>query len=252
MADELHVDISKLAKDYFDSLLDAEQKRLADRKHPVLNWSNMIVTFGPTRYTKKKMEPNEDVNILFSANFENTSMKAKKFMLKTERESLSINEIAMTKTYTYSGDIELNIEVPEELAKVNATFNSELKTEKGKRIMYEERLMWGVDTNIVVQPGFTVRAELAVKEASFNGEFEMNVTFDGEIFISYVHKKDKEVLETFHECVTKIFTPCSGFTIDSNGKPMLTVKGHCKSRFGIEQIINLTEFMTPLFQAFDD
>ncbi|XP_059139857.1 BOS complex subunit NOMO1-like isoform X2 [Physella acuta] len=123
----------------------------------------------------------------FSANFENTSMKAKKFMLKTERESLSINEIAMTKTYAYSGDIELNIEVPEELAKVNATFNSELKTEKDKRIMYEERLMWGVDTNIVVQPGFTVRAELAVKEASFNGEFEMSVTFDGEVKLYTPH-----------------------------------------------------------------
>ena len=68
------------------------------------------------------------------------------------------------------------------------------------------------------------------------------VTFEGKVLVTFEDKKTREHITTLTLQVNKLFNSAAqGFRPDNKGRPTFTVKGTCKSRFGIEQNVRLTE-----------
>ncbi|CAL1544327.1 unnamed protein product [Lymnaea stagnalis] len=233
-----NIDLTHLVKSYFEPQLEDEVRKRADKKNPVIDWSLMTKTFGPTVYLKSKETPKPKMNILFSANFENTTPKPQVYTLKTDRKTQAVTDIMFKKSYTVGGEIEATVGMPVD---AGGLLKADFSRVSGNRVYNEQELTWGVDSEITVEPGHCVRAELVVKESDFSGEFEEVVTFDGDVAISYYHKKEKYIVETLEDSVAKIFVTKHGFGTDIKGRPTFNIRGVCKCKYGMEQFINLIE-----------
>ncbi|CAL1544325.1 unnamed protein product [Lymnaea stagnalis] len=232
------VDLTYLVRKYFEAQLDEGIRKRVDRKNPLIDWSAMSKTYGPTVYLKSKDTPKPKLNVLFSANFENTTQKPQVYTLRTDRRTKAITDITFNKSFSFDGQLHGSLRTPDE--KYQA-FKVEYSRDSGNRVYDEQELKWGVDSEITVTPGHCVRAELVVKETEYSGEFEEVVTFDGDVSISYLHKKDNLIVETFQDKVAKIFITKHGFKADKAGRPTFTITGVCKRKVGVEQFVNLIE-----------
>ncbi|CAL1544331.1 unnamed protein product [Lymnaea stagnalis] len=237
------IDLEQLVKDYAESFLDGDHKRHADLKNPIISWDRMYVIYGETKYTKPEVPPKPTAHVLFSATFTNNTPSPQNHNLRIERSTRSTCEISFVKAFSYGFQIQMKLAPPNPVIEANAGFHSEVTNQKGYSSTTEQELTWGVDSEIVVRPGYQTKAELIFTEDDFNGDFEVLTSFEGKVIVTYENKKNKDHILTVTESVSKIFNSKNGFSKDSDGRPTFLVKGVCKCRFGVEQSVNLSEIL---------
>ncbi|CAL1538951.1 unnamed protein product [Lymnaea stagnalis] len=145
------------------------------------------------------------------------------------------------KTFSVGGNIGVNASIPVAGTGVRAKFNFDRTTQKGNINTSEQELTWSINSDIVVPPKCTTTAELKIKEEDLSGDFEMDATFDGKVYVDYLHEKEGDILHSDSEEVSVVFKDVTGFFMDKGGSPLYTVKGSCKCRIGVEQMITLKE-----------
>ncbi|XP_059155267.1 uncharacterized protein LOC131940584 [Physella acuta] len=239
------VDITKLVRHHFTEFLDHEQRRHADLKKPVILWNLMRVKYSPTKYTRRDTPKMPNTNVVFTATFDNTTPSAQTYKLRTKRMTTSTSEINLGKIFTYSGNVELDIKAPDSVVKANGGLKAEVRTEKSTKAITEHELIWRLDTRLEVEPGHSIRVEMVVQEDMYDGDFEMLTTFDGVVIVTYYDKKNNEVIDSFQDVVSSIFTPDKGFLMDNRNRPTFLVKGRCKCRYGVEQFVRVRESNVP-------
>lgn len=234
------IDLEELVKDYTQSFLDSDQRKHADLTAPVINWDFMHVLYGPTKYTPSG-SPKPSAHVLFTANFTNDTPKPQTYTLRTERRTKSTCDMSFQKTFTYGAGMELKLTPPNPIIEANVGFKGELSKQKGVTETFEQELSWSVDNQIEVPSGYQTKAELVIKEDDYRGDFVIESTFDGKIVVTYENKKTREHITTINGHVKKVFKGKPGFRVDNLDRPVFTVKGVCKCRYGIEQNVMLTE-----------
>uniref|UniRef100_A0A0B7A713 Uncharacterized protein n=1 Tax=Arion vulgaris TaxID=1028688 RepID=A0A0B7A713_9EUPU len=239
------LDLEQIVKDYAEDFMGSDQKRHADLENPVIDWDKMHVLYGETKYTKPEIPPTPTSHVLFSANFMNNTPKPQTYALRTERRTKSSCSITFTKIFSYGGGIQMKLTPPNPVIEANAGFQANLTKETSITQTFEQELTWSVDNEISVPPGYQTKAELVIKEDSFNGEFQVLTTFEGKVVVTYETKKNKEHVSTVQVNLAKLLDRKKGFTIDEHKRPTFTVKGVCKCRFGVEQNVKLTESVIP-------
>ncbi|KAK3801853.1 hypothetical protein RRG08_048440 [Elysia crispata] len=237
------IDLEEIVRDYAGGFLDSHQKKDADLKNPIIDWSRMFVTYGDATYAAPVAPPVPVSHVLFSAVFANNTPSPQTYALRTERQTKSSCTVSFSKTYSFGVAISLRLTPPNPVIEANSGFKSDFTNSKGQSQTFERQLVWSVDNSITVPPGFQTKAELVIKEDNYDGQFEVPCFFEGTILVTYENKR-REHVGTVREHVKKIFAKQRGFTTDDQGRPKFIVKGCCKCRFGVEQSVNLTE--TPL------
>jgi len=235
------VDLAEIALSLAERFLDKDQRKSADMQSPILNWDHMIVKYGDTVYTQPTGSPKPKAHVLFSANFTNNTPSPQTYALRTERRTRSECTVNFQKSFTYGAELSIKIAPPNPIIEANTGFKSEITKERGVSETFEQELSWSVDNQVKVPPGFETKAELVINEKSYNGDFEELVTFEGKVLVTFEDKKTREHIQTVKLEVNKLFTAASGFGKDNKGRPTFTVKGTCRSRFGVEQNVKLTE-----------
>jgi hypothetical protein len=245
------LDLDQIVRDYAEDFLEGNQKKHADLKNPVINWERMHVIYGETKYTKPEIPPTPTSHVLFSANFMNKTPNNQTYALRTERRTLSSCSIVFSKIYSYGGGIQVRLTPPNPVIEANAGFQANLTKENSVSQTFEQELTWSVDNEIVVPPGYQTKAELVIREDNFNGDFVTPCVFEGKILVTYENKATKEHITTITASVNKLFDVKKGFVIDELKRPVFSVKGVCKCRFGVEQNVKLTETIIPPESADD-
>ncbi|GFR91825.1 hypothetical protein ElyMa_002602200 [Elysia marginata] len=237
------IDLEEIVKDYASGFLDSHQKKDADLKNPIIDWSRMFVTHGKAEYNEPMAPAMPVSHTLFSAVFANNTPTDKTYALRTERHTKSSCTISFSKTFSFGVSVSLRLTPPNPVIEANSGFRSDLSETQGQSQTFERQLVWSVDNSITVPPGFQTKAELVIKEDNYNGDFELPCHFEGTVLVTYENKK-RELVSTVREHVKKIFARQRGFSNDDQGRPLFVVKGCCKCRYGVEQSVKLTE--TPL------
>ncbi|XP_059139858.1 uncharacterized protein LOC131927991 [Physella acuta] len=235
------LDLNKICIDYFKPLVPPEKKKYIDFDSVEVNLDYMTVMYDETKYFKKDAPPTPTAHILYRANFVNKTPRPQTYVLMTERETSSSCELDILKTFSFGGEVGVGVEPPGAGSGLKVTFKAEKSKQKGTTITNEQELTWAIDTNVTVPPGHQTRAELIVKEEDYGGDFEVVCTFEGTASVTFFHIRDKDAIHVEAKDVVSIFTPKHGFLLDGDGRPTFVIKGVCKCRVGVEQLIDLQQ-----------
>ncbi|CAL1544329.1 unnamed protein product [Lymnaea stagnalis] len=235
------LDLDKIVSDFFKKRVPNEAKKYCDLKEPRIDWEGVLITYAEPVFLKHGAPTTPTASILFISSFNNTTPDPQTFALNSVRVTKSTCETSLNKTFSFGGSIGVVAELPVKGFTGRAKFFFDRTKQKGNTNTSEQELTWGINSDIVVPPVCTTTAELKIKEEDLSGEFEMESTFDGRVYVDYLHEKEKDVVHSDSEEVSVIFKDVTGFFPTRDGAPKYSVTGTCKCRIGVEQMVTVTE-----------
>ncbi|CAI9721542.1 Hypothetical predicted protein [Octopus vulgaris] len=236
------VDLESLVKERIKKFpFDKKEQDNMDKILPTdINWKNVAVFHGETTYSDASSFKKPNSHILFTANFENRTDHVQKHSLKTERRTKSTCTLKTEKAYSIGSSFQLKLVPPNPVIDANAGFHGSLNVSKMDEETFEEELVWAVDSQVSVQPGYKTSANLVIREEEYIGSFTSETSFQGLIHVTLRNKKDQSEMKTMTIPVTQVFTAEKGFTCDGVSSIFVNT-GECRCRFGIEQKLTLAE-----------
>ncbi|KAF5404265.1 hypothetical protein PHET_02193 [Paragonimus heterotremus] len=183
-------------------------------------------------------------HILFSSEFTNNTTETQTNHLRTERRTCSSCRISMHKSVTKEGNFTLQISPPGSVIQANGGFRREIHMDKEREKVFEEELVWSLDTEVVVPPGYRTRAELVITEDEYDGRFCVETVFEGTVSIRLRDKRDGSMIYPLViNDLTQVLTPEHGFhpIPKQPGAVGFTNEGHCHCHFGIGQQVALQQ-----------
>ncbi|KAK4468754.1 hypothetical protein MN116_007928 [Schistosoma mekongi] len=202
-------------------------------------------------------------HVLFSSLFTNNTSETQTNHLRTERRTSSSCRISLQKVVTKDGSINLQIGPPSMFIQANGGFRHELTLSKDMEEVFEEELIWTLDTEllmyilededtsppictlkVIVPPGYRTRAELVITEDEYNGKFQVETIFEGSISVKLRDKKDGSVVSVIViNDLSKLLNPKNGFYPVPNSSNAVSFinEGFCHCHFGIGQRVELQE-----------
>ncbi|CAL8082712.1 unnamed protein product [Calicophoron daubneyi] len=205
---------------------------------------NGSVVDGPLLQTKSELPGNKKAksHILFSSVFSNSTSETQTNHLRTERRTSSSCRISVSKAVSREGEFSLQIGPPGTLVQANGGFRHEVQMSRDKERVFEEELVWSLESEVVVPPGYQTRAELVITEDEYDGKFRVETIFEGSAAIHLRDKKDGSVIYTIIAGdLSRIFTPEYGFykIPDQPRAVGFTNEGQCHCNFGVGQKVEL-------------
>ncbi|CAH8587945.1 unnamed protein product [Heterobilharzia americana] len=183
-------------------------------------------------------------HVLFSSLFTNNTSETQTNHLRTERRTSSSCRLSLQKAVTKGGNLNLQIGPPSMSVQANGGFRREVTMSKDIEQVFEEELIWTLDTEIVVPPGYRTRAELVITEDEYNGKFQVETIFEGSISVKLRDKKDGSVVSVVViNDLSKLLNSKHGFhpIPNSTGAVSFINEGSCHCHFGIGQRVELHE-----------
>ncbi|XP_013393075.1 uncharacterized protein LOC106169612 [Lingula anatina] len=179
--------------------------------------------------------------VLFRSCFNNDTCGDQEHTLRTERRTNSTCQVSISEGCRIGGGFSLN--VPNPVIEANVGFSKELEITEGKETTTERELTWTLDSLIKVPAKTKITAEMQVKEAEYQGKFELKTYIRGRFEV--VLSKNGCHLGTIKGSnLKKVFTKEHGFKEDAAGVYIVT-RGTCHFRYGIEQNLRLYEEKLP-------
>ncbi|GAB1597632.1 uncharacterized protein LOC115210375 [Argonauta hians] len=236
------VDLEELIRCYVNDF--PFDKKVIDNLDKILptdiNWKNVSIFNSEPIYTRVASQGKPQAKILFAANFENRTEKKQNHSLKTERRTKSMCTVTIEKGYSMGMSFQLKLAPPNPIIEANAGFNGSLTVSKKDEETFEEELVWTVDSEVSVPPGYRTRANLEIREEEYVGTFTSETRFQGLIHVNLRSKKDNSEIKTMTIPVVDVFTADKGFRIEKKSSTFVNT-GQCRCRFGIEQNLSLRE-----------
>ncbi|CAH8863465.1 unnamed protein product [Trichobilharzia szidati] len=183
-------------------------------------------------------------HVLFSSLFTNNTSETQTNHLRTERRTSSSCRLSLQKAVVKGGNINLQIGPPSMSVQANGGFRREVTMSKDIEQVFEEELIWTLDTEIVVPPGYRTRAELVITEDEYNGKFQVETVFEGTISVKLRDKKDGSIVSVVViNDLSKVLNSKHGFyqVPNSTGAVSFINEGSCHCHFGIGQRVELHE-----------
>uniref|UniRef100_A0A0V0J8B5 Uncharacterized protein n=1 Tax=Schistocephalus solidus TaxID=70667 RepID=A0A0V0J8B5_SCHSO len=183
-------------------------------------------------------------SIIFSSVFTNNTSETQTNNMRSERRTTSMCRMLLTKCVTRGGSLNLQVGPPNTCIQANGGFSKQCSlTKEGEKTM-EEELVWSIDSQIVVPPGYRTKADLVITEDEYDGHFRAETIFEGSICVLVKDKKDGSVLcPVVINDLTKVLTPQYGFmpVKDIRGAVSYVNEGRCFCSYGVGQRVDLTE-----------
>ncbi|CAH8640362.1 unnamed protein product [Schistosoma rodhaini] len=190
------------------------------------------------------LKKNLKSHVLFSSIFTNKTSETQTNHLRTERRTSSSCRLSLQKVVTKGGSINLQIGPPSMSVQANGGFRRELTMSKNMEEVFEEELIWTLDTEIVVPPGYNTRAELIITEDEYYGKFQVETIFEGSISVKLRDKKDGSVVSVvIINDLSKLLTAKNGFhpIPNSTNAVCFVNEGSCHCHYGVGQRVELQE-----------
>nr|CAH8863290.1 unnamed protein product [Trichobilharzia regenti] len=210
--------------------------------------STVALSQPPSTTTTTVLAPTVKKNlkshVLFSSVFTNNTSETQTNHLRTERRTSSSCRLSLQKAVVKGGNINLQIGPPSMSVQANGGFRREVTMSKDIEQVFEEELIWTLDTEIVVPPGYRTRAELVITEDEYNGKFQVETVFEGTISVKLRDKKDGSIVSVVViNDLSKVFISKHGFyqVPNSTGSVSFINEGSCHCHFGIGQRVELHE-----------
>ncbi|CAH8540226.1 unnamed protein product [Schistosoma turkestanicum] len=227
--------------------IDFSRLHITHKQTEYLSSSNMIINGAVVQQhtgSVLTMKKNLKSHVLFSSLFTNNTSETQTNHLRTERRTSSSCRISLQKVVTKGGNINLQIGPPSMSVQANGGFRRELTMSKDLEEVFEEELIWTLDTEIVVPPGYRTRAELVITEDEYNGKFQVETIFEGSISVKLRDKKDGSIVSVVViNDLNKLLTPKNGFHPIPNTTSAVSFvnEGSCHCHYGIGQRVELQE-----------
>ncbi len=217
---------------------------------------------------------------LFETTFQNNSKHPQQFTFKTSRQTMSTYEISVQEGFSIGGNFNLSFSIPagdvagpagENMKLGSATLGGHMTWTGtvGEKMTKSETLTWGIDSQVTVGGDEKVLAQLAVKEAHFVADMELETTItvtshSGVIPIDVRSKATKQLVDVVHLAPRDICEEEDKLIFnDTKGevhKFHYNTTALCKAVYGVEQIISITPlaatrgtiFLQELPCGFDD
>ncbi|TNN21094.1 hypothetical protein EWB00_000723 [Schistosoma japonicum] len=183
-------------------------------------------------------------HVLFSSLFTNNTSETQTNHLRTERRTSSSCRLSLQKVVTKDGSINLQIGPPSMFIQANGGFRHELTLSRDMEEVFEEELIWTLDTEVIVPPGYRTRAELVITEDEYNGKFQVETIFEGSISVKLRDKKDGSIVFVIViNDLSKLLNARNGFYPVPNSSNAVSFinEGFCHCHFGIGQRVELQE-----------
>lgn len=219
-------------------LVNKQTCYLTDQKMPDATLPNGIIDTVGDQKRKKDMKS----NILFTSVFTNSTTEVQTNHLRTERRTASSCRISLTKAVTKEGSFSLQISPPCAMIQANGGFRREVQMAREREKVFEEELIWSLDTEVVVPPGYRTKADLVITEDEFDGKFRVETIFEGVVTIRLRDKRDGSAIYTLVvNDLSKALKPEHGFYPVPNqpGAVAFINEGYCHCHYGISQRVDL-------------
>lgn len=181
-------------------------------------------------------------HVIFSSTFVNNTGETQTNHLRTERRTTASCRISVHKSVTKEGNFTLQISPPGSILEANGGFRREIQMGKERERVFEEELVWSLDTEVVVPPGCRTRAELVISEDEYDGRFTVETIFEGSVSIPLRDKRDGSLVYLLSiNDLSRVLTPEHGFRTLKHppGAVGFTNQGCCHCHFGISQEVEL-------------
>uniref|UniRef100_A0A915BAW8 Uncharacterized protein n=1 Tax=Parascaris univalens TaxID=6257 RepID=A0A915BAW8_PARUN len=251
-----------LAGCFWDSMrtVFSEEREIAEREEIEeqsmsceynINWSHAFNECLEPRYSIYGVDINstkrpKSEQVLFKSTFTNSTDREQEYSFKTERSTRSTVTVSVEKGVCRGVDMELKLKTPCEIAEANAGFRNEVSVVHIGENCIEEELSWGVDSTVRVPPMCETVAQLVIVEDHHTRNFSVECRLSGKVIVTVTNLKENNSLVTIIEGkiadIIRGLPNCSalGFVI-KNDVVTYTTKGSCKFRYGIEQIVKISE-----------
>uniref|UniRef100_A0A0M3IG47 LIN-24 n=1 Tax=Ascaris lumbricoides TaxID=6252 RepID=A0A0M3IG47_ASCLU len=216
-----------------------------------INWSHAFNECLEPRYSLYGVDINstkrsKSEQVLFKSTFTNSTDREQEYSFKTERATRSTVTVSVEKGVCRGIDMELKLKTPCEVAEANAGFHNEVSVVHIGENCIEEELSWGVDSTVRVPPMCETIAQLVIIEDHHTRNFSMECRLSGKVIVTVTNLKENNSLVTIIEGkiadIIRGLPNCSalGFVI-KNDVVTYTTKGSCKFKYGVEQIVKISE-----------
>ncbi|CAM0512295.1 unnamed protein product [Fasciola hepatica] len=188
------------------------------------------------------MKQKMNSHVLFSSVFTNRTSETQTNHLRTERRTSATCRISMQKSVCKEGSLTLQIGPPGPVIQANGGFRREVQMSREHEKVFEEELVWSVDTEVIVPPGSRTTAELVITEDEYDGKFRVETIFSGSITVRLRDKRDgSEIYVIRLNDLTRVFTAEYGFqpVTGQPGSVCFINEGQCHCHFGIGQQVML-------------
>lgn len=239
--------IKKWAYQMFDATKTKAQNNLTREQLNVdINWKKVKFTHGEPDFLDVLKPQDPQSQVLFKTCFRNNTDSVQEYSFKTERTTQSAAEITVERGLTIGEELNLSIKTPCEVLEFGGGFHRELSVTNITGQSFEEELVWGVDSQIKVQPRHKTTAELVVNEDQYESKFKVKSSFSGKVHVTILNLKDnnsfvKSIDGNIVDIIKReIENGLPGFTIEDDQVTFVS-KGKCNFRYAIEQHIQLDE-----------
>ena len=185
--------------------------------------------------------------MLFKTTFRNNTDHEQEYSFKTERRTQSSCEVEIEKGVSYGEELGISLKLPSEVLEIGAGFHRAVSVTKTTQQSFEQEMLWGVDSQVKVQPHHMTTAELVIHEDQFTGNFNMKTKLSGKVTVGITNLRDNnafiksiegDIVEILRREVAE--NGLQGLTVGKHSVTYVTV-GKCDMRYGIEQFVNLSE-----------
>lgn len=202
------------------------------------------VGHSPTRSFGGGLKQKMNSHVLFSSVFTNQTSEVQTNHMRTERRTSATCRISMQKSVCKEGSLSLQIGPPGPVIQANGGFRREVQMSREQEKVFEEELVWSVDTEVIVPPGTRTTADLVITEDEYDGKFRVETVFSGSITVRLRDKRDgSEVYIIKLNDLSRVFTPEYGFqpVAGQPGAVCFINEGQCHCHFGIGQQVVLRQ-----------
>ncbi|CAC5397757.1 unnamed protein product [Mytilus coruscus] len=205
----------------------------------VFDWSGVsFVTEQPT-YSQTG-NPHFESNVIFRSVFENQSASPQTHSLKAERQTVAECKSTLSKGYTTSLNMGLEIGAPEEIAKASIGYSRGYEVVNGRETTNQKTLTWASEGTLTVPEHSNLTAEIHIKEKQCGYTFKTRVAIRGTVVVNFYSRRDNnKYLMVFTGDMKEVLLDDKTIPdLKTEGRTVfIDIEGSCDFKFGIEQQI---------------
>ncbi|VDI20270.1 Hypothetical predicted protein, partial [Mytilus galloprovincialis] len=241
--DEQIIDLEEIVEKQAWDLYMSSRKKGFPKKRKELNlvfdWSGVsFVTEQPT-YSQTGNAHFES-NVIFRSVFENQSASAQTHSLKAERQTVAECKSTLSKGYTTSLNMGLEIGAPEEIAKASIGYSRGYEVVNGRETTNQKTLTWSSEGTLTVPEHSNLTAEIHIKEKQCGYTFKSRAAIRGTVVVNFYSRRDNDkYLMVFTGDMKDVLLDDKTIPdLKTEGRTVfIDIEGSCDFKFGIEQQI---------------
>ncbi|XP_046359547.1 uncharacterized protein LOC124137331 [Haliotis rufescens] len=213
-----------------------------------VHFSTVSSSFTPSsmyqqqQYGGRRQSQNSNTNsqVVFTSNYENNTEEVQSHTFMMERETEAVVRTSITKGFSKSGDVGINIDVPESISKSTASFGSDVHIKQEDDNTVKHSIKWSLNSTVKAQPYTRTTATLYVTETESQFDFDAEVHIRGKVLVRMTNGASQTVTEgdiatiLQDESAKGRFNPADMVTIQGK-KVTWKVAGQLKFKYGISQ-----------------